>query len=88
MAPRASKITDLLRKKDLSELVLGPLSDQIDQARIQILQRISEINDSANILARQKRRDMDTKCDKDNAFENSESCSNDSAGPGERSSMN
>ena len=48
-----------VRRCDLSELVLGPLSDQIDQARIEILERIHELKESDEIMARQKKRELD-----------------------------
>lgn len=61
---RAQKALGLLRKEDISDLVLGPLSDQIDHARIQILERIGEVNDSTDILARQRKRDIDAESEK------------------------
>lgn len=46
-------------RSDLVELVLGPISDQIDRARLEILARIREVSDSVDIIGRQKRREMD-----------------------------
>ena len=40
-------------KDDLVELVLGPLSDQIDRARFEILSAIQKVNESADIIARE-----------------------------------
>lgn len=43
-------------KDDLVELVLGPLSDQIDRARSEILSAIQKVNESADIIAREVKR--------------------------------
>ena len=77
---RSRKVSGPLRKEDISELVLGPLSDQIDHARIQILERIGEVNDSTDILGRQKKRDIDAESKKGATSQDS-SLSSDSAVP-------
>jgi hypothetical protein len=46
-------------KTDLSELVLAPLSAQIDHLRFELLEKIQELNESADMTARQIRRGMD-----------------------------
>lgn len=44
---------------DLIELILDPLSAQVDRARLEILARIKEVNDSMDAIAGQIRREMD-----------------------------
>src|SRR5437868_4871746 len=46
-------------RKDLIELLMEPLSAQIEQARLQILQKIGAVESLIEILARQVRRDID-----------------------------
>jgi len=41
------------KKDDLIELVLGPLGDQIDQGRLEILAAVKEGKDSVEIIARE-----------------------------------
>jgi hypothetical protein len=50
---QSGKVT---RRRDLVELVLEPLSSQIDQARLQLLEKIQEVQDSTDIVARQMAR--------------------------------
>jgi DNA-binding transcriptional ArsR family regulator len=38
---------------DLAELVLEPLASQVDQVRLQILDKLQDINDSIEIIARE-----------------------------------
>jgi len=49
----------LIRQSDLVELVLGPLSAQIDRARLEILEKIQEVSDALDIIARQTRRQIE-----------------------------
>jgi hypothetical protein len=44
---------EVAKKDDLVELVLGPLGDQIDQGRLEILAAIKEVKDSVEIIARE-----------------------------------
>lgn len=46
-------------RTDLVELILDPLSAQIDRARLEILERIQEINDSTDMIGGQMRRELD-----------------------------
>ena len=46
----------IARRRDLVELVLEPLSSQMDQARLQILEKIQGVQDSTDIVARQMAR--------------------------------
>jgi hypothetical protein len=39
-------------EREIVMLVLGPLSDLIEKARLEILQRIQEVDDSMGIIAR------------------------------------
>jgi len=48
--------SELVRQDDLVELVLGPLGDQIDGARLEILAAIRNVNDSTEIMAREMAR--------------------------------
>ena len=48
-----------VRQADLVELVMEPLSTQIDQARLEILERIQEVSDSTDMITRQMRRQID-----------------------------
>ena len=49
---------EIVKKDDLVELVLGPLGDQIDQARLEVIAAIKDIKESVEIIAREmKRRD-------------------------------
>jgi len=41
------------RKDDLVELVLGPLGDQIDRGRLEILAAVKDVRDSVEIIARE-----------------------------------
>jgi hypothetical protein len=47
---------ELVRQDDLVELVLGPLGDQIDGVRLEILAAIRKVNDSTEIMAREMAR--------------------------------
>lgn len=47
---------EVVRQDDLVELVLGPLGDQIDGARLEILAAIRKLNDSTEIMAREMAR--------------------------------
>jgi hypothetical protein len=47
---------ELVRQDDLVELVLGPLGDQIDGARLEILAAIRKVNESTEIIAREMAR--------------------------------
>lgn len=44
---------EIAKKDDLVELVLGPLGDQIDQGRFEILTAVKEVKDSVEIIARE-----------------------------------
>jgi hypothetical protein len=44
---------EIAKKDDLVELVLGPLGDQIDQGRLEILAAIKDVRDSVEIIARE-----------------------------------
>lgn len=44
---------EIAKKDDLVELVLGPLGDQIDKGRLEILAAVNEIKDSVEIIARE-----------------------------------
>jgi len=46
-------------RADLVELVLEPLANQIDRARLEILDRIQEANESTDMVAREMRRELD-----------------------------
>jgi hypothetical protein len=43
----------IAKKDDLVELVLGPLGDQIDQGRLEILAAVKDVKDSVEIIARE-----------------------------------
>jgi hypothetical protein len=45
--------------KEIVELLLEPLSALVDQARLQILEKILEVENSIEILARQTKRDLE-----------------------------
>lgn len=47
---------EVVRQDDLVELVLGPLGDQIDGARLEILAAIRKVNESTEIMAREMAR--------------------------------
>lgn len=53
------KVPRLARQSDLVEVVLGPLSAQLDQARLEILGKIRDIEQSVAIIARQIRRGLE-----------------------------
>ena len=42
-----------VKHDDLVELVLGPLADQMDRARLEILAAIQRVNESVEIVARE-----------------------------------
>ena len=44
---------EMLRRRDLVELVLQPIASQIDKARLDILEQIQKLLDSTDIMARQ-----------------------------------
>ena len=50
-----------ITRSDLGNLILSPLAEQIDRARLELLGSMHEVNDSVTILARQVRRDLDQK---------------------------
>lgn len=45
-------------QRDLIELVLEPLASQVDQTRLQILERLKSIDDAVEIVARQVARQI------------------------------
>ncbi len=47
-----------VRRDDLVELVLGPLGDQIDQARPEITSAVKEVKESMEIVAREVARQV------------------------------
>jgi hypothetical protein len=44
---------EIARKDDLVELVLGPLGDQIDQTRLEIIATLKDLKESVEIMARE-----------------------------------
>ena len=54
----ADKHNRPVRRCDLVELVLEPLSSQVDRARQEILEKVQKIQDSTEIMARQMRRQI------------------------------
>jgi hypothetical protein len=42
-----------VRKRDLIELVLEPLASQVDQARLQLLEKLKNLDDSIEMIARE-----------------------------------
>lgn len=47
-----------LTQDDLTELVLGPLADQIDRVRQEVLAAIQKINDSTEVIAHELARQV------------------------------
>jgi DNA-binding transcriptional ArsR family regulator len=45
--------------EDLVKLILQPLADQINQTRLQILEKVQKVADSAEIIARELARRID-----------------------------
>lgn len=52
------KSEKFVRQADLTELVLGPLSDQIEKMKWDILTAIQKVSESAEIIAREIARQM------------------------------
>ena len=44
---------------DLVTLIMQPLADLVDRARVEILEKIQRVDDSLDIIARQMRRELD-----------------------------
>lgn len=47
-----------LSRRDLVEIILEPLANQIDRARLEVVNKLQELNDSIEIVARQMRREF------------------------------
>lgn len=55
---KTTKSNARVSKSDLSELVLDPLANQIDKVRLDLLSQLKKANDSLDILAREKAREL------------------------------
>ena len=51
--------SQLVQCSDLVELVLEPLSNQIDRTRLEVLGKLHEVSESVDMVARQMRRQTD-----------------------------
>lgn len=45
-------------RRDLVEIILEPLANQIDRARLEVVDKLQGLNDSIEIVARQMRREF------------------------------
>jgi hypothetical protein len=49
------------RRSDLVEIVLEPLANQIDSVMLEMIQKLEELNESVEIIARQIGREIGSK---------------------------
>lgn len=50
---KIQKVNKIVTQNDLIELVLEPLADQIDRARLETISAIQKVGESAEIIARE-----------------------------------